>query len=98
MWVICCLAGDKREMCVQENTASTPNGNAPMLTERSERRLIVPSVQSEPDVKPYVKPTQKSNRNIMMNALQYSVFAGAVHDEQRKKVMEVGKNLYCLFV
>ena len=59
-----------------------------MLTDRSERKLFVPSVQQEPDVKPYVKATSKSNRNIMMNALQYSVFAGAVHDEQRKKVME----------
>lgn len=43
-----------------------------------------------PDIKPFVKPKHKSNRNQMMNALQYSVFAGVVHGEQRKKVMEVG--------
>uniref|UniRef100_A0A914UHL3 CKK domain-containing protein n=1 Tax=Plectus sambesii TaxID=2011161 RepID=A0A914UHL3_9BILA len=33
------------------------------------------------------KPSPKSNRNIIINALQYSVFAGAVHNDQKQNVL-----------
>ncbi|VDO97788.1 unnamed protein product [Soboliphyme baturini] len=46
------------------------------------------SSSMEPALKLYVRPSQKSNRSIVCNAIQYSVLAGSVNDETKKKVLE----------
>lgn len=44
-------------------------------------------------MKLFVKPAQKSNRNIVYNAIQYSVLAGAANSDKKAKVLEVKKFL-----
>lgn len=49
------------------------------------------SSTAEPNYKLFVKPSQKSNRSLILNALQYSVFPGEVNKEAKQKVLEVSK-------
>lgn len=48
-------------------------------------RVNVPAL-ADPTLKLYAKVQPKSNRSLIMNALQYSVFPGAVSNDQRNKV------------
>lgn len=48
-------------------------------------RVSVPSI-AEPSLKLFAKQQPKSNRMLIMNALQYSVFPGHVSNENRQKV------------
>ncbi|KAF8380870.1 ptrn-1 [Pristionchus pacificus] len=50
------------------------------------RRIAVPSC-AEPALKLFAKPVAKSNRNLITNALQFSVFPGAVSADARNKVL-----------
>uniref|UniRef100_A0A5S6R3N8 CKK domain-containing protein n=1 Tax=Trichuris muris TaxID=70415 RepID=A0A5S6R3N8_TRIMR len=57
---------------------------------------------SEPALKLYVKPVQKSNRTIVYNAIQYSVLVGSVNVDSKRKVLEElaksdGKHFLLLF-
>ncbi|CAJ0572765.1 unnamed protein product, partial [Mesorhabditis spiculigera] len=57
-----------------------------------EGRIFVPST-AEPTLKLFAKASPKSNRSLVTNALQYSVFPGAVCDNDRNKVLgEMGKS------
>ncbi|KAJ1362998.1 hypothetical protein KIN20_022742 [Parelaphostrongylus tenuis] len=51
-----------------------------------EQRISVQSLQ-EPTHKLFAKAAPKSNRGLVVNALQYSVFPGAVNDATRVKTM-----------
>ncbi|PIO72545.1 hypothetical protein TELCIR_05518 [Teladorsagia circumcincta] len=51
-----------------------------------EQRISVQSLQ-EPTHKLFARATPKSNRGLIINALQYSVFPGAVNDTTRMKTM-----------
>ncbi|KIH59070.1 hypothetical protein ANCDUO_10713, partial [Ancylostoma duodenale] len=51
-----------------------------------EQRISVSSLQ-EPTHKLFAKAAPKSNRGLIINALQYSVFPGAVNDQTRMKTM-----------
>ncbi|CAJ0928181.1 unnamed protein product, partial [Mesorhabditis belari] len=56
-----------------------------------ENRIFVAST-AEPTLKLFAKAAPKSNRSLITNALQYSVFPGAVCDNERNKVLgEMGK-------
>uniref|UniRef100_A0A0N5AEL1 Calponin-homology (CH) domain-containing protein n=1 Tax=Syphacia muris TaxID=451379 RepID=A0A0N5AEL1_9BILA len=58
----------------------------------SSARSTISSI-AEPSLKLYSKYVPKSNRTIIINALQYSVFPGAVWDKQRNEVLsELAKN------
>ncbi|CAD5230683.1 unnamed protein product [Bursaphelenchus okinawaensis] len=48
-------------------------------------KINVPAL-ADPTLKLYAKTQPKSNRSLIMNALQYSVFPGAVSNDQRNKV------------
>ncbi|GMR33772.1 hypothetical protein PMAYCL1PPCAC_03967, partial [Pristionchus mayeri] len=50
------------------------------------RKISVPSC-AEPALKLYAKAVPKSNRNLITNALQFSVFPGAVSADSRNKVL-----------
>jgi calmodulin-regulated spectrin-associated protein len=56
------------------------NGNDENVTPR----VLVPSM-AEPSLKLFAKHQPKSNRGLIMNALQYSVFPGHVSSENRQK-------------
>ncbi|WKY14424.1 hypothetical protein Q1695_000178 [Nippostrongylus brasiliensis] len=51
-----------------------------------EQRISVQSLQ-EPTHKLFARAAPKSNRGLIINALQYSVFPGAVNDQTRMKTM-----------
>lgn len=53
--------------------------------ENSIPRINVPSL-ADPSLKLYAKHQPKSNRSLILNALQFSVFPGAVSNDQRNKV------------
>ncbi|CAD5233939.1 unnamed protein product [Bursaphelenchus xylophilus] len=53
--------------------------------ENSLPKITVPAL-ADPTLKLYAKAQPKSNRSLIMNALQYSVFPGAVSNDQRNKV------------
>ena len=55
--------------------------------ENSTPRISVPST-AEPTLKLFAKHVPKSNRSLIVNALQYSIFPGAVSSDQRNKVQE----------
>lgn len=40
-------------------------------------------------LKLFVKPSQKTNRNLVLNAIQYCVLAGAVNEPTKQKVLTV---------
>uniref|UniRef100_A0A914H1N0 Patronin n=1 Tax=Globodera rostochiensis TaxID=31243 RepID=A0A914H1N0_GLORO len=61
-----------------ENADNEQNGGT------STARANVPST-AEPSLKLYAKQQPKSNRGLIMNALQYSVFPGHVSNDQRQK-------------
>ncbi|KFD70182.1 hypothetical protein M514_03269 [Trichuris suis] len=57
---------------------------------------------SEPALKLYVKPVQKSNRTIVYNAIQHNVLVGSVNVDVKRKVLEElaksdGKHFLLLF-
>ncbi|EFO22584.2 hypothetical protein LOAG_05900 [Loa loa] len=52
----------------------------------SSARIPVPST-AEPTLKLFSKYVHKSNRSMIINALQYSVFPGSVWDKQRAEVL-----------
>ncbi|VDM36451.1 unnamed protein product [Toxocara canis] len=52
----------------------------------SSARITVPST-AEPALKLFSKYVHKSNRSMIINALQYSVFPGAVSDKMRNEVL-----------
>ncbi|VDK60396.1 unnamed protein product [Anisakis simplex] len=52
----------------------------------SSARVTVPST-AEPTLKLFSKYVHKSNRSMIINALQYSVFPGAVSDKMRNEVL-----------
>ncbi|KAH7700622.1 prion-like protein [Aphelenchoides avenae] len=56
-----------------------------VVDENAAPRIFVPST-AEPSLKLFAKAQPKSNRSLIMNALQYSIFPGAVSNEQRNKV------------
>lgn len=60
---------------------SFEDGSAP-----SSARIPVPST-AEPTLKLFSKYVHKSNRSMIINALQYSVFPGAVWDKHRTEVL-----------
>uniref|UniRef100_A0A914CDK6 CKK domain-containing protein n=1 Tax=Acrobeloides nanus TaxID=290746 RepID=A0A914CDK6_9BILA len=61
--------------------------NAFKNDENSQPRVFVPSI-AEPSLKLFAKKPPKSNRSLIINAIQYSIFPGAVTSEQRIKVQE----------
>ncbi|KRY29345.1 Calmodulin-regulated spectrin-associated protein 1, partial [Trichinella spiralis] len=46
------------------------------------------SSSAESALKLFVKPTHKSNRSIVFNAIQHSVLVGSVNDETKRKVLQ----------
>lgn len=57
---------------------------------------------AEPTLKVFVKPTQKSNRNLVLNAIRDRVLVGAANNEKKTKVLEElarsdGKHFLILF-
>uniref|UniRef100_A0AC34PYP1 CKK domain-containing protein n=1 Tax=Panagrolaimus sp. JU765 TaxID=591449 RepID=A0AC34PYP1_9BILA len=71
-------------------TRSTPRpsrAKSNVGDENSTPRVLVPST-AEPTLKLYAKHVPKSNRSLILNALQYSIFPGAVSNDQRNKVQE----------
>lgn len=68
-------------------TESTLSGDRPNSRPRgvSNAEIKVASLQ-EPTHKLFAKTSPKSNRSLIINALQYAVFPGAVNKEQLMKV------------
>uniref|UniRef100_A0A914DFQ0 CKK domain-containing protein n=1 Tax=Acrobeloides nanus TaxID=290746 RepID=A0A914DFQ0_9BILA len=56
-------------------------------SENTQSRIAVPLIVT-PSPKLFVKSSPKSNRSLIINAIQYSIFPGAVSSEQRIKVQE----------
>lgn len=50
----------------------------------NQKKIVVPSI-AEPSLKLFAKNQPKSNRTIMTNAVQYSIFPGTVTSDQRNK-------------
>ncbi|EYC42855.1 hypothetical protein Y032_0515g2788 [Ancylostoma ceylanicum] len=69
-------------------TDGSDKGRPPRMRGQStvEQRISVSSLQ-EPTHKLFAKAAPKSNRGLIINALQYSVFPGAVNDQTRMKTM-----------
>ncbi|KAI6173630.1 Patronin [Aphelenchoides besseyi] len=65
---------------------SAPRINVPALADPSSLAFLDISNESSLAYKLYAKHKLKSNRPLIMNALQYSVFPGAVSNDQRNKV------------
>ncbi|CAI4224011.1 unnamed protein product [Auanema sp. JU1783] len=91
------------ERTKSQMTTSTSSATPPRLRGAStvEQRISVQSLQ-EPTHKLYSKVVPKSNRGLMVNALQYSVFPGAVNDSIRTKTMNdlatsIAKHFLILF-
>ncbi|KAK0403528.1 hypothetical protein QR680_016975 [Steinernema hermaphroditum] len=59
--------------------------NRPQSSVEEPQKIFVPST-AEPSLKLFSKPVPKSNRSLIVNALTYSVFPGAVSNDQRNKV------------
>jgi hypothetical protein len=71
---------------VQSRTLQRPGRTqSSVVDENSAPRIFVPST-AEPSLKLFAKTQPKSNRSLIMNALQYSIFPGAVSNDQRNKV------------
>ncbi|KAK6759449.1 hypothetical protein RB195_021187 [Necator americanus] len=70
------------------STDGVEKGRPPRVRGQStvEQRISVSSLQ-EPTHKLFAKAAPKSNRGLIINALQYSVFPGAVNDQTRMKTM-----------
>ncbi|TKR80028.1 hypothetical protein L596_014164 [Steinernema carpocapsae] len=60
-------------------------GNRPQSTVEEQQKIFVASI-AEPSYKLFAKPVAKSNRSLIMNALTYSVFPGAVSNDKRNTV------------
>uniref|UniRef100_A0AC34GPL2 CKK domain-containing protein n=1 Tax=Panagrolaimus sp. ES5 TaxID=591445 RepID=A0AC34GPL2_9BILA len=69
------------------STPRTSRAKSNAGDENSTPRLLIPST-AEPSLKLFSKHVPKSNRSLIVNALQYSIFPGAVSSDQRNKVQE----------
>uniref|UniRef100_A0A915CNU9 CKK domain-containing protein n=1 Tax=Ditylenchus dipsaci TaxID=166011 RepID=A0A915CNU9_9BILA len=72
---------------VHSRTLQRPSRNQSCLGEEENRtpRITVPSI-AEPTLKLFAKHTPKSNRILIINALQHSIFPGVVSSDQKNKV------------
>uniref|UniRef100_A0A0R3S414 Calmodulin-regulated spectrin-associated protein 1 n=1 Tax=Elaeophora elaphi TaxID=1147741 RepID=A0A0R3S414_9BILA len=66
--------------------SSRPQSSFEENSAPSSARIPVPST-AEPTLKLFSKYVHKSNRSMIINALQYSVFPGSVWDKQRAEVL-----------
>ncbi|KAI6191866.1 Patronin [Aphelenchoides bicaudatus] len=71
---------------LQIQTMQRPNRTkSSVADENSAPRINVPAL-ADPALKLYAKHQPKSNRSLILNALQYSIFPGQVSTDQRNKV------------
>ncbi|KAL3104129.1 hypothetical protein niasHS_002156 [Heterodera schachtii] len=77
-----------KRACRAQSNVGNNNANAEQNGGGSStaRAVGVSSPVAEPSLKLYAKQPPKSNRGLIMNALQYSIFPGHVSNEQRQKV------------
>ncbi|VBB31779.1 unnamed protein product [Acanthocheilonema viteae] len=73
-------------MNLRTKRSGRPQSSFEESTAPSSARIPVPST-AEPTLKLFSKYVHKSNRSMIINALQYSVFPGSVWDKQRAEVL-----------